>query len=150
MFLKQTTYKPRSNSQSSESGAPKDIAGGNNSPSSPDNASGPANVLGKGKSSSHNAQVSANRGGTGATPTPANNVGGGAGWGDGGIFSGGSAGGRRRSSASEGIFSGLNGYKRNSQDAAGETRRASFLEQKPGSGGLLSNAWNNFTKGTGS
>ncbi|KAL9617431.1 MAG: hypothetical protein Q9160_007788 [Pyrenula sp. 1 TL-2023] len=102
-----------------------------------------ANVQASGKSSSNNSLPSANRGGTGANPTPANNVGGGVGWGDGGLFSGGGTG-RRRSSANEGKFSGLNQLKRNSQDGGVDAKKASFMEQKPGSGGVLSNMWNKY------
>jgi len=54
--------------------------------------------------------------------------------------------GRRRSSDT-GKFAGLNGYKRNSQDADATARKASWAEQKPGQGGILSGMWESFTKG---
>ena len=45
-------------------------------------------------------------------------------------------------------FAGLNAMKRNSQDGAAGDRKASWAEQKPGSSGVLSGMWNNFTKGS--
>ncbi|ERF77195.1 hypothetical protein EPUS_06475 [Endocarpon pusillum Z07020] len=50
------------------------------------------------------------------------------------------AAGRRRSSA--GNYAGLSGLKRNSQDG----KLASYMEQKPGGGGVLSGLWENFTR----
>lgn len=83
MFLKQTSYKPRSNSLSSANDNPSSPTMSNNDNSNTNTVSGGKNA------SNSNALPSANRGGTGAAPTPANNVGGGAGWGDGGFTSGG-------------------------------------------------------------
>jgi len=107
MFLKQTTYKPRSNSQSStgSQGATGQTAG----TSPPKEEAKPA---------------------TGGPVTPA------------------AAGRRRSSAAGADKFAGLHGYKRTGQDASSGDRKASWAEQKPGAGGMLSNAWNSFTKGT--
>jgi hypothetical protein len=50
-----------------------------------------------------------------------------------------------QSSDVSGKFSGLHSIKRNSQDA---DRKASWADQAPGTGGILSGMWNNFTKGS--
>jgi hypothetical protein len=50
-----------------------------------------------------------------------------------------------QSSDVSGKFSGLQNIKRNSQDAE---RKASWADQAPGTDGILSGMWNNFTKGT--
>jgi len=110
MFLKQTTYKPRSNSQSSQ-GSGKAEAGAEISPSQPKERN-------KDNAANNSGPVSA------------------------------AAAGRRRSSASGGAFAGLNSHKRNSQDQDAAARKASWAEQKPGQGGILSGMWNNFTKGS--
>jgi len=103
MFLKQTTYKPRSNSQSSQG--------------------------------SQGAQ-------TGTSP-PKEEV-----KAPTGPVTAAAAGRRRSSAAGAEKFAGLHGHKRGSQDVAAGDRKASWAEQKPGGGGMLSNAWNSFTKGT--
>jgi len=66
----------------------------------------------------------------------------------GGPVTAGIAGRRRSSAAGAEKYAGLHGYKRSSQDAAAGERKASWAEQKPGGGGMLSNAWNSFTKGS--
>jgi hypothetical protein len=53
-----------------------------------------------------------------------------------------------QSSDVSGKFSGLHNIKRNSQDASAAERKASWADQAPGTGGILSGMWNNFTKGT--
>ncbi|EPE29241.1 hypothetical protein GLAREA_00401 [Glarea lozoyensis ATCC 20868] len=80
-----------------------------------------------------NSQRAAVSGGSGTTPTAANNV-------------GGDSGSPRRGSQSGTLFSGLINQKRNSTDASAAARRASFAEQKPAAG-VLGKMWNNFTTG---
>ncbi|KAI9704191.1 MAG: hypothetical protein M1836_007052 [Candelina mexicana] len=80
-------------------------------------------------SASGNRQTAATLGGSGTTPTPANNTD--------------ASGNRRRSSGTNGgLFSGLMNQKRNPTDTAATARRASFAEQKPGGGGFIGNLWN--------
>jgi len=107
MFLKQYNYKPRSGSQSSESGVERtdNAARADSPPAKTEPVSPIAAATGKGVA------------------------------------------GRRRSSDMGGKYAGLNNYKRSSQDADAAARKASWAEQKPGSGGILSGMWTSFTKG---
>ncbi|KAM3086634.1 hypothetical protein ACMFMG_000760 [Clarireedia jacksonii] len=81
-------------------------------------------------------RTTAVNGGSGTTPTPANNV-------------GGSSPTARRGSQEGTLFAGLMNQKRNSIDAATAARRQSFNEQAP-KPGFLGQMWNNFTKGPSS
>lgn len=122
MFLKQYNHKPRQNS--------KDLQDFNTNMA--DNNNDATSTGGKGASSSHNSQPGATRGGASQVPTPAN-----------------SDAPRRKSSGA--AYSGLAGLKRGTGDPEAEAKKASFMEQKPGSSNPISNMWNNFTKGpTGS
>jgi len=113
MFMKQYNYKPRTNSQSSQSGSGKAIE-------RTDNAA---------RADSPPAKADT------TTPTSTSPV-------------SAAIAGRRRSSDVSGKFSGLHNMKRNSQDAGAAERKASWADQAPGTGGILSGMWNNFTKGT--
>jgi hypothetical protein len=55
---------------------------------------------------------------------------------------------KQQSSDTSGKFSGLQNYKRNSQDTGAAERKASWADAAPGNTGILSGMWNNFTKGT--
>ncbi|KAL4967164.1 uncharacterized protein BDV14DRAFT_32337 [Aspergillus stella-maris] len=61
-----------------------------------------SHLQGKGATPSGNQPTSSTRGGASAYPTPANNTGGGAGWGDSGILKGGLEGASNRLSSSSG------------------------------------------------
>jgi len=111
MFMKQYNYKPRSGSQSSQSGSGSAIERTDNAARAD---SPPAKVAATGNTSPVSAAIA----------------------------------GRRRSSDVSGKFSGLQNHKRNSQDAGAAERKASWADAAPGTGGILSGMWNNFTKGS--
>jgi len=111
MFLKQTTYKPRSGSGSQGS---DDKAASSSQSSSPPKAE--------------------------AAPRKSTDIQPGA------ITA--AAAGRRRSSAGNAQYAGLNQYKRSSQDQGKADNKASWTEQKAGGGGILGGMWNTFTKGS--
>ncbi|KAL4978871.1 hypothetical protein BDW66DRAFT_148726 [Aspergillus desertorum] len=122
-----------------------------------------SSLQGKGTSSSDNQPTTSTRGGASAYPTPANNSGGGAGWGDSGFLKGGLKGISNRLSSSSGEshsgkLSDISGEMSSLKEhkAAGEQRyqqdveeaggmvpkssdhtNASFMNGKPGGGGTL-------------
>jgi len=113
MFFKQYNYKPRSGSQSSQSGS-------GNAIERTDNAARADSPPAKADTTNQNS----------TSPVSA------------------AIAGRRRSSDMSGKFSGLHTHKRSSQDAGAAERKASWADAAPGTGGILSGMWNNFTKGT--
>ncbi|KAL4758745.1 uncharacterized protein BDW70DRAFT_90410 [Aspergillus foveolatus] len=122
-----------------------------------------SSLQGKGMSSSDNQPTTSTRGGASAHPTPANNSGGGAGWGDSGLLKGGLEGVSNRLSSTSGEshsgkLSNLNGelsslkeqkmageqrYRQDVEEAGGMVPKssdhsgASFMNGKPGGAGTL-------------
>ncbi|KAL5049380.1 hypothetical protein BDW71DRAFT_204645 [Aspergillus fruticulosus] len=122
-----------------------------------------SSLQGKGMSSSDNQPTTSTRGGASAHPTPANNSGGGSGWGDSGFLKGGLEGVSNRLSSTSGEshsgkLSSLSGemsslkeqkavgeqrYQKDVEEAGGTMPRssdhsdASFMKGKPGGGGTL-------------
>ncbi|CBF73662.1 hypothetical protein AN7990.2 [Aspergillus nidulans FGSC A4] len=122
-----------------------------------------SSLQGKGMSSSDNQPTTSTRGGASAHPTPANNSGGGAGWGDSGLLKGGLEGVSNRLSSTSGEshsgkISSLNGelsslkeqkmageqrYRQDIEESGGTVPKssdhsdASFMTGKPGGAGTL-------------
>ncbi|KAL4926134.1 uncharacterized protein BDV17DRAFT_270145 [Aspergillus undulatus] len=134
-----------------------------------------SHLQGKGATPSGNQSTTSTRGGASAYPTPANNTGGGAGWGDSGIIKGGLEGASNRLSSSSGEshsakLSSISGHlsSLSEQKRAGEERYqqdvdeaggvprpeagggdAHFMRTKPGGGDTLP-GWEGIKKGVNS
>ncbi|KAL4935876.1 hypothetical protein BDV06DRAFT_206046 [Aspergillus oleicola] len=131
-----------------------------------------SHVQGKGATPSGNQPTTSTRGGASAYPTPANNTGGGAGWGDSGILKGGLEGASNGLSSSSGEshpaklssmsgelsslskqkHAGEESYQRDVEEVGGVSgstpgdRDADFMKSKPGGSDTLP-GWEGMKKG---